>query len=130
MPPGRKRARDAEGGSSASSHHWDVPAVMHWDNAAGDGESEREEHDITKMSQTECAEAFAQLLEKLKVKGKLYATEASQLAYWAARGGCTGRASDLGLAPGKQTGKYSDHSDKATVGDPSNDKFYFEDVPS
>ena len=44
---------------------------MHWDNAAEDGESEGEEHDITKMSQTECAEAFAQLLEKLKVKGKL-----------------------------------------------------------
>ena len=61
MPPGRKRALHAEEGSSASSHPWDVPAVMHWDNAAGDGESEGEEHDITKMSQTECAEAFTKL---------------------------------------------------------------------
>jgi hypothetical protein len=89
-----------------NDYDWDDPddnVDFLWDDV---------EPDYDKMTPTQGGQEFIELLLDLKTRGILRSNHVCQLAFFAATGGCVGGARDLGLSPGKQSGKYQSKLDK------------------
>ena len=100
-----------------------------WDSSWSDvreasWDEDEQEKDPDSYTQVEAAAEFVNLLIDYKMKGILSAKQACLLAYWSGRGGCCGDTSKVGLAPGKQSGKYSAHFDRYIGLDYSKEEFY------
>ena len=72
------------------------------------------EHDPDSLDTAAAAAELYESIVDLKLSGKVSATAACIIAYWAGRAGAAGPVKELGLKPGLQSGKYSLHFDQVT----------------
>ena len=76
------------------------------------------------MTLEQAGQQFVDLLIDMKLAGRINATQACIISFWAAKAGARGPCSELGKRPGLQSGKYSMSFDKFTQLGPASMDLY------
>ena len=105
--------------STISSGSWE-----NWAAGSAAGDSEAEEDVPAGMTLEQAGQQFVDLLIDMKLAGRINATQACIISFWAAKAGARGPCSELGKRPGLQSGKYSMSFDKFTQLGPASMDLY------
>ena len=111
------RSLPVQAPSMSRKHQWER-SLSAWEAELprrDDGGSNEELEDYDNISQCEAAIQLFNYVVDLKLDGKVNATQACILSFWACRSGATGLIEKLGRPPGKQSGSYSSHFDSIVL---------------